>query len=135
MSAKKIIENYKVLLVLALIVIAGVFFFVFRLHQGDVKALTEFVASYEKFDKAVSSYSLGGTDDLKSKANAALVELNASSAVRISSLVQHDAELMSTELEIADFSAKELAGLSAYKSSDKRKTAYARFQELAGLKE
>lgn len=53
-----IIKKYKVLLVLALVVIVGVFFFFYRIYRNDVKALEDFVASYENFDKAISDFSI-----------------------------------------------------------------------------
>jgi hypothetical protein len=52
------IKKYKVLLVLVLVVIVGIFFFFYRLYHNDIKALENFVASYEKFDKAVSDFSI-----------------------------------------------------------------------------
>ena len=157
----EIIKKYKVVLVLALIVIVGVFSFFYRMHNNDVKALTEFLASYEKFDKAISDFfvpvfasnlDLNKTNDLESKAGDALIELNTKAAARLSSLTKNDAALMSQMLEIADFSGKELDHLRAYKRAiqninadldalakehgeltSKRKTAYARFQGLAPL--
>ncbi len=157
----EIINRYKVVLVLALIVIVGVFSFFYRMHHNDVKVLTEFLASYEKFDKAISDFSvpvfasnldLNKTNDLESKAGDALIKLNTKAAARLSSLTKNDAALMSKMLEIADFSVKELDNLRAYKRAiqsknadldglakeygeltSKRKTAYARFQGLAPL--
>ncbi len=145
----EIIKKYKVLLVLALIVIVGVVFFFSRLYHNDVRALTDFVASYEKFDKTMSDFSIGGTDDLESKAGDALIELNAKATFRLSSLIKHDALIPPLAREIADFSAKELDTLRAYKRAiqsenadldglgkeyddlmNKRKTAYARFRGL-----
>ena len=150
----EIMKKYKVLLVLALVIIVGIFSLFYRFHHNDVQALEGFVASYEKFDKAISDFSIGEAGDLESKAGDALIELNTKAAVRISSLVEHDAELMSKELEIADFAGKELDNLRAYKGAiqsknadldrlakeygdltSKRKTAYAHFQEAAGLKD
>ena len=159
----EIIKKYKWLLILVLIALAGVFSFFYCFYYNDVKALTDFSDSYEKFDKAISDFSalvfasnLEGapaTDNLERKADEALVELNTKASARLSSLIKNDAELMSTELEIADFSGKELDTLSAYKRAirdkrdtdvdglakeygeltSKRKAAYAHFQELAGL--
>ena len=145
----EIIKKYKVLLVLVLVVIVGVFFFFSRLYHNDVKALENFVASYEKFDKAVSDFSISKTDDLESKAGDALIELKTKATFRISSLIKNDAELMDKAREIADLSGRELESLKAYKRAiqtknadlddlakeygdltSKRKTAYARFQGL-----
>jgi geranylgeranyl pyrophosphate synthase len=150
----EIIKKYRALIIIVLVVAAGIFFFFYRFHHHDTKALTDFVPAYEKFDKAIADFSIGETDDLESKASDALIELNTKASVRLSSLVENDAELMSKELEIADFSGKELDNLRAYKRAiksknadlvglakeygdltSKRKTAYARFQELAGLKD
>jgi tRNA A37 N6-isopentenylltransferase MiaA len=131
------------------------------MYNNDVKALTEFLASYEKFDKAISDFSvpvfasnldLNKANDLESKAGDALIKLNTKAAARLSSLTKNDAALMSKMLEIADFSGKELDNLRAYKRAiqsknadldglakeygeltSKRKTAYARFQGLAPL--
>ena len=142
-------KEYKVLLILVLVVLVGAFLFFYRMYHKDVKALEDFLASYEKFDKAISDFSIGETDDLESKAGDALGEFTTKASVRISSLIKNDAKLMSTALEIADFSGKELATLSAYKRAiqsknadldglakeygdltSKRKTAYARFRGL-----
>ncbi len=157
----EIIKKYKVVLVLVIIVIVSVFSFFYRMHNNDIKALTEFLASYEKYDKEISDFSapvlasnldLNKTDDLESKAGHALIELNTKAAARLSSLIKNDAALMSKMLEIADFSGKELDNLRAYKRAiqsknadldglakeygdltSKRKTAYVRFQGLAPL--
>lgn len=158
----EIIKKYKWLVIFVLVVLAGIFFFFNRFHH-DVKALTDFSASYEKFDKVISDFSVSvfesnlegapATDDLERKADGALVELNKKASERISSLIKNDAEFMSTELEIADFSGKEMDALSAYKRAirdkrdaevdrlakefidlkNKRTNAYARFQELVEL--
>ena len=53
-----IIKKYVVLFALALITIAGVFLFFYRLYNKDVKGLTDFIASYKKFDKAISDFSV-----------------------------------------------------------------------------
>lgn len=54
----EIINKYKVLLILVLVGIVGVFFFFYRLYHNDIKALENFVASYEKVDKAVLDFSI-----------------------------------------------------------------------------
>ena len=144
-----IITKYKVLLVLALVVIVGVSFFFARIYHKDIKALEGFLASYETFDKAISDFSMSKTDDLESKAGDALIELNTKAIFRLSSLIKNDAELMDQALEVADLSGKELESLRAYKraiqskNSDldglakeygdltsKRRAAYAGFQGL-----
>jgi hypothetical protein len=145
----EIMKKYKVLLVLVLVIIMSAFFFFYRMYNHDIEALTDFVASYEKFDKAISDFSIGKTDDLESKAGDALIELNAKAAFRLSSLIKNDGVIPPLALEIADFSGKELDTLNAYtraiqsKNADlgglakeygdltsKRKTAYARFRGL-----
>ena len=157
----EIIKKYKVLLVLALVVLVGAFLFFYRFYHNDVKALEDFSASYENYDKAISDFSvpvfetnldLNKTDDLESKASDALIELNTKAAFRLSSLIKNDSAIPPLALEIADFSGKELDNLRAYKKAvqsknadlnglakeygeltSKRKTAYARFQGLAPL--
>ena len=167
----EIIKKYVMLFALALIMIAGAFLFFYRLSNKDVKALTDFIASYKKFDKAISDFSipvlvsnpdaartldqfnkiysritalmqdtrphgerlaltkeaislnnylldyLNKTDDLESNAGDAFIELNIKAAARISSLIKNDGQLMSTALEIADLSKKELDNLSACKKA------------------
>ena len=150
----EIIKKYRALLIIAFVVAAGIFFFFYRFYHNDVKALTDFSVSYEKFDKAISDFSINKIDDLESKAGDALIKLNAKATFRLSSLIKNDAKLMDQALEVADLSGKELESLRAYKRAiqsknadldglakdygdltSKRKTAYARFQELAGLKD
>ena len=158
----EIVKKFKWLLLAGLVIAAGVFFLLNRFNR-DVSAIHTFSASYEKFDKAVSDFSLsifasipeGGpsADDLEKQADGALVELNAKASPRISSLIKHDAEFMSTALEIVDISGKELDALRACKDAkrDKREgdadrlarefsdlkiertAAYARFQDLVEL--
>ncbi|OGD17716.1 MAG: hypothetical protein A2V76_04425 [Candidatus Aminicenantes bacterium RBG_16_63_14] len=149
-----IIKKYKTLLIIVIVVAAGIFFFFYRFYHNDVKALVDFSVSYEKYDKAISDFSSNKTDDLESKADDALIELNAKSTFNLSSLIKNDAELMDQAFEVAELSGKELESLKAYKRAiqtknadldgsakeygdltGKRKSAYARFQELGGLKE
>lgn len=52
------IRKYVVLFAVALITIAGAFLFFYRLYNKDVKGLTDFIASYKKFDKAISDFSV-----------------------------------------------------------------------------
>ena len=72
----EIIKKYKWLLILVLVVLAGVFSFFYRFYYNDVKALTDFSVSYQKFDKAVSDFSISKNDDSESKAEDSLKELN-----------------------------------------------------------
>jgi hypothetical protein len=148
------IKKYKWLPIVVLVVSAGVFSFFCRFYHNDVKALENFLASYEKFDKAISDFSISKTGDLESKAGDALSELNTKATFRISSLIKNDAKLMDQAREIADLSGKELDSLRVYKGAiqsknadldglakeygdltSKRKAAYARFRELGGLKD
>jgi len=150
-----IFKKYKWFIILALLVLAGVFSFFYRFYHNGVKALADFSASYEKFDKALVDFFIAETDDSESKADNALIELNTKAvAFRLSSLIKNDAELMNKALEIAAFSKRELDNLRAYKRAvqsknadldvlaieygdvnGKRKTAFARFRELAGFKD
>jgi hypothetical protein len=151
---KKNIKKYKVLVFFVLVVIWGVFFLFYRMYHDDVHALENFVASYKKFDRAISDFSISQTDDLESRASEALTELISKATLRLSSLIKNDAELMDRVPEVADLSGKELESLRAYKRviqskiadagrlapecgelTNERKAAYARFQELAGLKD
>ena len=117
------IKKYKISFVLVLVIVAGAFFFFNRMYQNDMKALNDFSASYEKFDKAISDFSANPTDDSKKKADDALAELTAKANFRISSLIKHDPELMSTAREVADLSGRELEGLIAYKEAIQNKNA------------
>jgi hypothetical protein len=156
------IKRYKALIAIALILAAGIFYFFYHFFDNDVKALTDFSAAYDKFDKAISGFSNAVlasnpageavTDDLERKAGEALIELNTKANARISSLTKNDAELMKLTLEIGDISGKELDALSAYKKpiadqnsdltrlakelgdlTSKRQTDYVRFKEILGL--
>ena len=151
----KMVKKYKWLIILPIVVLAIVFSFFYYFHQKDVKTFADFFASYEKFDKAISDFSVGDTTDLESKAYSALIEFDAkASTFRISSLVENDAELMRKAPDIVDLSKTELDILKSYKKAvddknadsdilarefgdltNKRQTAYAHFRQLAGLKD
>lgn len=113
----EIIKKYKILLILALAVLVGGFFFFARMYTHDIKALENFSASYQKFDTAISNFSVNGTGDLESKVGDALMELDQNSSIRISSLIKNERPVMSTELEVADISKKEFNALKAYKQA------------------
>jgi hypothetical protein len=149
----KIIKKYRALLIIALMVAAGISFLFYHFYHNDVKALEDFLVSYEKYDKAISDFSINKTDELENKAGDTLIELNAKATFRLSSLIKNDAKLMDQALDVADLSGKELESLRAYKRAiqsknadrdglakeygdltSKRRTAYARFRELGGLK-
>ncbi len=151
----------KVLFAIALILLAGVFIFFIRLYNQDVKALSDFLAAYQKFDQAISDYSaavfapnkgnVSTADVLQQKADEALADLNAKASVRISSLIKNDAGLMRTALQIGELSGKEFDSLKACRSAaadknaaldrlakehgdltNQRQAAYNQFQKLAG---
>jgi hypothetical protein len=160
----EIMKKYKALLFIPLIVVVGIFFFFYRMGKNDAKKLADFSVAYEKFDQATSAFykpvlaSTSGasplTDGLERQADEAQAELKTKSSARISSLTKNDAELMRIALEIGDLSGKEVDILKAYKRAvvdknaamdplikelgdltSKRQTDYARFLELAGLKD
>ena len=143
-----VIKKYKWLLVAALVILAGIFFFG-RMYHNDVKVLKEFSASYEKFDKAMADFSVSNHDASEREASDALVQLQAKSTFRLSSLIKNDGELMRQAPVVSDLAARELNSLRLYKMSIKnksadlqalakeygdltsqRKAAYARFQAL-----
>ncbi len=153
------LKKYKALLVIPLILLAGIFFFFYRMGNNDAQALAGFSTAYQKYDQAISDFSksiFAGTttsNDLEQKANEAQVELKTKASARISSLTKNDGELMPVMLQIADLSGKELAAATEYKNAvgdqsadmsqlasefadltNQRQAAYAHFLELAGLK-
>lgn len=120
-----IMKKYKLLLILALVVIVSVGLFFFRLYQRDMKALGDFAAAYQKFDQAISN-------DSESEAGKALIELNttATALSNISSLIKNDALIPPLALDIANLSAKELADPRNEGLARQRQTAYTHFLEL-----
>jgi hypothetical protein len=142
-----------IIFILILVVSACVFFFFYRMYHDDFKALRGFIASYERFDKAISDLPMSAADDFESKAGNAVIDLSAKASLRLSSLIKNDAELMDQAIEVADLARRELEGLRVYRSeiqnkkadldelagesrilTSKRKAAYARFQELSGTR-
>ena len=149
----KIAKPTKWSLIFILVVAAGVLFFAIRMYQDDIKAIKGFMASYEGFDKAISDLSLSGADDSENRAGNAAAGLGAKASLRLSSLIKNDAKLMDQAHEVADLARKEIESLRAYKSAiqhenadvnelaeasrilaGKRRAAYARFQELGGVR-
>jgi len=145
------IKRYKWPLILVLALLAGAFFVYDHFYQSGIRAVEGFSASYDHFDKAVSDLSANMTDDSESKARAALAELKAKAAFRLSSLIRNDGELMNQAHEVADISGREMASLEAYRRAiqnknanldelareygdlaGKRKAAFAHFRELGG---
>jgi hypothetical protein len=153
----EIIKKHKAALVIALVVVAVPLFLFIRFYHNDTQALADYSASYGRFDQAISDFSTSENQDadLKSEADDALVELKSRAATfRLSSLVENDGRLMNEAREVADLSGKELDSLKVYESAvqsnnaqveelakeyvdltGQRKAAFARFRELAGLKD
>jgi hypothetical protein len=152
------IRKYKWLFIIVLAVSFSAFLF-FNQYFSDVKALTDFSASYTKFDQKISDWSesLVGSDlegalagdSMEAQVDRAFSELKANAAERISSLIKNDAEFMRIELAISDLSGRERDAIIAYRSAIKNKNAdvesltkqlkdlrtkradaYARFQQL-----
>jgi hypothetical protein len=71
----KSIGKYKWLINLVLLVSAGFLFLYYQYYHRDIKTLKDFIASYEKYDNALSDFSLNMTDKLESIADDALIEL------------------------------------------------------------
>jgi len=161
---KEMIKKYRAMIVFVIIMVAGCFYFFYHFGHHDAQALTDFSIAYQSYDKAISDFSTAilassfndatAADDFELNTDEALVELTSKASARISSLTKNDAELMSITQEIADLSRKELDALIACrraiieKNTDVdnlcrelgdltniRKTDYARFRELAGLKD
>jgi len=123
----------KAILVIALIGAAAVFSFFYRMGQNDAKKLADFLIAYDKFDKAITDFSIPllasnseaplAADDLERNADEALAELNIKASARISSLTKHDGEIMSITREIADLCGKELDTLKLFKGAVANKNA------------
>ncbi|MBE3110457.1 MAG: hypothetical protein IMZ46_08080 [Acidobacteria bacterium] len=141
------------MLIVVLAVPTGVFFFFYHMYHNDIKALRGFIASYERFDKAISDLSMSKADDLEGQIGSAVSDIEAKASLRLSSLIKNDAELMDQAIEVADLARRELEGLRVYRSeiqnknadldglaeesrilTGRRKAAYARFQELSGTR-
>jgi hypothetical protein len=149
----KIAKSRKWPLILILAVAAAVLFFFIRMYRDDIKALKGFMASYERFDRAVSDLSMGVGLELEGKAGSAAADLASKASLRLSSLIRNDAGLMDQAREVADLAQQELGSLRAYQKgirqenadveelaersrilTEKRKTAYARFREFGGIR-
>lgn len=154
-----LVRKYIWVLVGALVVGAGFFFFYTRFYR-DVKTLTDFSLAYEKFQIAITDFtetvraynSEKGTITKESVRNVevSLAILQKQASKKISSLIRNDAEFMRTTLEIAAIARKEYEALTAcyvavrypvgedkingLKEVDslkrKRQEAYIHFQEL-----
>ena len=156
----KIIKKYRALLIIALAAVAGIFFSFYRMYHDDIKALNRFMASYDSFERIISFHTDRGWSYALDKAGEAVIELQARASLRLSSLIRSEAELMDQAREVADLSRRELDSLRAVDAlvrsrnpdqdevakedelekecsllRGKRKAAYVRFRELAGLKD
>ncbi len=153
------LKKYWSLLVIPLILCAGAFFILYRMGSNDAKSLAAFSAAYKTYDQSISDFSKSifagapTSSDVEQKANEAQAELKTQASARISSLTKNDGQLMQVMQKITDLSSKELAAAAEYKNAvgdqsadisqlasafadltNQRQAAYARFQELAGLK-
>ena len=107
--------------------------FVYSMGHHDVRALSDFAASYEQFDKAVSEQAL---NDLRVK-----------SAMKISSLTKNDGSMMNVARQVSELAASEVSLMKASRLENdrqaalqlnarltalqlERKAAYAHFQRL-----
>ena len=151
------------LIALVVAACAFALFFFYHMGATDARAIAGFPVAYHSYDQAVSAYSRavlesnpGGApnpDDLERKADEALAALDTQASVRISSLTKNDGDLMKASGEIAALAGKEIAALKAYRSASasqganlevlaqqlrdlasQRQAAYARYLQLAGLK-
>ncbi len=157
-------KKYTSLSVIALIIVAGIFFFFFyNMGTKDAKVLEDFPVAYKNYDQAISDFynavqasnpeNTSTTSNLEYKADETLIVLNTKASVRISSLTKNDADLMRVSLVITDLAGKELDTLKAYQSAvadksndidrfakefadlrNQRQAAYTHYLELAGQK-
>jgi hypothetical protein len=138
------INKYKWLILLVIVAAAGGSYLYVHFYARGINALLAFSASYERFDKAISEFSLSRTDDLGRQAGEALGDLQARSTFRLSSLIKNYGALMDQARELAALAQKELESLRAggeglAKESgvlhEKRIAAYARFQAMGEKKD
>lgn len=148
------INKYKWPIMLVLAAVAGASYFYLHFYAKGINALLAFSASYERFDRAISEFSLGRTEDLERRASQALSDLQARSTFRLSSLIKNDGALMDQAREVADLARREHESLKAFASAqrtpsagldglanafggltEKRRSAYARFRELGGTRD
>jgi LAS superfamily LD-carboxypeptidase LdcB len=115
------------LIALPLVLIVGFGFFIVSMYQRDMRALTDFVASYQAYDRAIATAStpiFSGDEKNPStasaeeqQAEAALAILKDKSTARISSLTKNESEAMRTMQAIAQFAGKEMSTLEAYRQA------------------
>ena len=157
-SANKQSLLLSLLIALSLVCIAGVVFFFARMYQRDMQVLTDFMASYQAFDQAITAASApvftangkstSAASEEELRADTALSELKTKSSVQISSLIKNEKEAMHTMQEISDLSDKEMSTLKAYRKATgqnanrdgleqtfheltkERQAVFAHFQEL-----
>jgi hypothetical protein len=127
-----IITKHKLLLfTLASVMLAGMW--VYRLGSNDVKAVTDFAASYKRFDTSITDLSTDAqtanpddrliANEAERKADEALADLNTRATVKISSLTKNDGAMMNVARELSELSTRELEALKAYRRAVKDKNA------------
>ncbi len=114
----KHLAGRRILLVMSTAVLlcaAAVVFLFLHFGQNDDRAIRNFNGAYAAYDGAmVEASNLAAPED---PAAHALASLKQASMARISSLTRHDGDLMRSMSAVADASAKELDGLSAYRAA------------------
>jgi len=146
------------LLALLLACVAGIIVFFVHMYQRDMRALTDFMSSYQFYDQTVKAasetvfttngISTPAAGEEERQADTALSNLKTKTSVQISSLIKNENEAMRTMREIADLSDKEMSTLKAYQQTagqdadrdalaqvfhdltKERQAAFAHFQEL-----
>lgn len=149
----------KWIFLIALVLAAGAFLSFSRMYRNDIRELERFRSAYERLDAALSGAVESDAGGDRSAAGDALAELQDAAAMRISSLIRNDAELMDEARAIAALSRQEIDTLGAFRAlpggpstapaeaaerarlseqartiREKRAAAYSRFLDLAGSK-
>ncbi len=142
----------KIILLLFVFAVAGIGVVIYSFHHSDSAKLTDFSSAYERFDSAISTARADGSGKSDYMAASALDALIAGSEFRLSSFVEHDADLMVQAQLIADLAAEQLKTLKSCrkgaagqngdrdflsgdynKAAEATEDAYRRFQGLEGL--
>jgi len=127
---------------LALVLVAGlavVLLFV-RMYRSNVTALEGFITAYDRFDGAMPSAAGPVGPEELGPAEGALTELRARAAMRLSSLIRNDRELMVQAREISDLAKREFESKAGGSAEDpialreKREAAFASFLALGSVK-
>ena len=127
-----VITKHKSLLItVALVMLAGMW--VYRLGSSDVTVVTDFRASYMRFDASMSELSAqvltsapvdpAAIDRAEQKADEALADLRTKAFARISSLTRNDGAMMNVAHELSEASSRELNALKAYKGAVTQKNS------------